>query len=60
MEKRKPYRHMTEEEKREFRFSDPRGTVVNGVRITDEELGFDADFDAPEDPEPASEHPTFY
>ena len=47
---RKPYRHMTEEEKREFRLSDPRGTVFNGHVYTDEELGFPPDFDDPEDP----------
>ncbi len=49
---------MTDEEKNEFRFSDPRGTYVNGRLITDEELGFPPDFDDPEDPpEPAPATP---
>ncbi len=58
MYKYKPWRHMTDEEKNEFRFSDPRGTYVNGRLITDEELGFPPDFDDPEDPpEPAPDTP---
>jgi hypothetical protein len=52
MAKKKNYKDMTPAEQQEYRFSDPRGTVINGVLIPDPPDDGDKDAEEAEPPPP--------